>query len=56
MGTITEGGPFENVFVVVRLTEGDRIRGLEVFDVQDSDRAVARFAELCGAAAANVTP
>ena len=41
------GGPFENVFVVV-LTDGDRIHNLEVFDIEDAERAVARFDELCG--------
>jgi hypothetical protein len=51
IGTIAAGGPFENVFVVVWLTDGDRIHRLEVFDIEDADRAVARFEELCAARA-----
>ncbi len=48
-GTNLEGGPFENVFAQVMLCEGDRIQRLEVFDLDDAERAVARFHELCGA-------
>ena len=51
-GTVAGGGPFENVFIVVWLTDGDRISIIEVFDVDDAERAVARFDELCTAAAA----
>jgi hypothetical protein len=46
-GTLREGGPFENVFVTVFLTEGDRIQRQEFFDLADADRALARFEELC---------
>jgi len=47
-GTVPDGGgPFENVFVRVMVTDGDRIRHYEVFDVGDADQAVARFEELC---------
>ena len=42
-----DGGPFENVFVTVILTDGDRIQRYEIFDVADADRALARFEELC---------
>jgi ketosteroid isomerase-like protein len=46
-GTMREGGPFENVFVDVIVTGGDRIRRFEIFDVGAADQALARFAELC---------
>jgi class 3 adenylate cyclase len=46
-GTLRDGGPFENVFVVVALVEGDRLQRFEIFDVADADRALARFEELC---------
>ncbi len=54
-GTVAGGGPFENVFIVVWLTDGDRIFIVEVFDLDDAERAVARFNELCAAAAAEET-
>ena len=54
-GTVAGGGPFENVFIVVWLTDGDRISIVEVFDVDDAEGAVARFDELCAAAAAEET-
>jgi hypothetical protein len=43
-----DGGPFENLIMNVILTDGDRIRRFEFFDVADADRALARFEELCG--------
>jgi hypothetical protein len=46
-GMLRDGGPFENVFVVVALVEGDRLQRFEIFDVADADRALARFEELC---------
>jgi hypothetical protein len=46
-GTVREGGPFENVFVAVSATTGDRIRRHEIFDLDATDRALARFDELC---------
>ncbi len=46
-GTLRDGGPFENVFVVVALVDGDRIQRFEIFDIADADRALARFEELC---------
>jgi hypothetical protein len=46
-GTLRDGGPFENVFVVIELTEGDHVPHYEVFDVADAGRALARFDELC---------
>jgi hypothetical protein len=46
-GTNFEGGPFENVFANVTLCEGDRIRRVEVFDLDDAEQAVTRFHELC---------
>jgi class 3 adenylate cyclase/ketosteroid isomerase-like protein len=48
-GTLREGGPFENFFLVLGLTEGDHVPRYEIFDVADADRAIARFAELCAA-------
>ena len=42
-----EGGAFENIFVRLVLTDGERIRRVELFDPADLDRALARFAELC---------
>jgi hypothetical protein len=41
-----EGGPFESVFVGVFLTRGDHIERYELFDLEDTERALARFAEL----------
>ena len=49
-GTLRDGGgAFENIMVFVALTRGDRIQQLELFDVADADRALARFEELCAA-------
>jgi ketosteroid isomerase-like protein len=48
-GTTRDGVVFENVMVCVALTRGDRIQQLEFFDLGDSDRALARFDELCTA-------
>jgi hypothetical protein len=41
-----EGGAFENLLLSVGFTPGDRIQRLEVFDVADAERALARFATL----------
>ena len=46
-GVARDGGPFENLFVGVYLTDGDRIERYEFFDVGDADRGIARFEELC---------
>ena len=46
-GTMRNGGAFETVFVGVWLTAGDRIRHYEIFDIDDANRALARFDELC---------
>ena len=47
-GTTTrDGGPFETAFVAVLLTRGDRVERYEFFDLVDTDRALARFDELC---------
>jgi hypothetical protein len=46
-GTNLAGGPFENVLIIVTLTDGVRIQRLEVFDIDDAERATARFGELC---------
>jgi ketosteroid isomerase-like protein len=50
-GTIADGGgPFEVDAILTRLVVDGRIRRVEVFGESDAERAVARFAELCGAA------
>ena len=46
-GVTRDGGPFENLFVGVYLTDGDRIERYEFFDVGDADRGIARFEALC---------
>ena len=45
-GTMLDG-PFEHVHVRVIMTDGPHIQRYELFDIGDTDRAVARFAELC---------
>ena len=45
-GTLTEGGEFESVFVVIVLYGSERLAGAELFELEDLDRARARFAEL----------
>jgi hypothetical protein len=46
-GTVPDGGgPFENVFVSLYITDDRCITHVEVFDIEDGDRAVARFEEL----------
>ncbi len=42
-----EGGPFENLMARVILTGGDRIQRFEVFDLDATAQALARFEELC---------
>ncbi len=51
-GTATDGGSFENAALRVVLTDGKRIRHYEIFDLGDTDRALARFAELSAASSA----
>ncbi|HUI27315.1 MAG TPA: hypothetical protein VL403_14635, partial [Candidatus Kryptonia bacterium] len=46
-GTTREGGAFESVFVPVLVVRDDRIVAYEIFDLNDTDQALARFAELC---------
>jgi len=47
-GTMPDGGgPFERLNIGIFVTAGDRIRHIEVFDVADADRALARFEGLC---------
>jgi ketosteroid isomerase-like protein/tetratricopeptide (TPR) repeat protein len=46
-GTNPEGGPFENVFVLVHRSRGDQLLNHEVFDPEDAARALARFEQLC---------
>jgi hypothetical protein len=47
VGTNAEGGEFESVFVRLILFRGDRLAGLEQFELEDLDQALARFEELC---------
>jgi hypothetical protein len=45
-GTDIEGGTFESLMVLLETVEGGRITRMEYYDVEDLDRAVARFAQL----------
>jgi ketosteroid isomerase-like protein len=45
-GTVQDGGPFESVTVVLETTRDGRMTRHEMFDIEDLDRALARFAEL----------
>lgn len=45
-GASESSGPFENALICVFMTTGDRIRSSHSFDRTDTDRALARFAEL----------
>jgi hypothetical protein len=45
-GTRRDGGPFESVFVRLNRYEGGRNVGMELFELEDLERATARFAEL----------
>ncbi len=45
-GMVDGGGPFENLFLSVFMTNGDCIRSSNPFDLTDADRALARFAKL----------
>jgi hypothetical protein len=46
VGTLTDGGEFESVFVRLMLFQGDRFVGFELFELEDLDVARARFEEL----------
>jgi class 3 adenylate cyclase len=48
VGTADDGGPFENVFALVHAIDANsgRTVALELFDLDDLDAALARFAEL----------
>jgi len=46
-GTFPGGGPFEQPFLDVILYDGQQTRRIESFDIEDLDRALARFEELC---------
>ena len=45
-GTLVDGGEFESVFVRLLLFRADRLVVIEQFELEDLDRARARFAEL----------
>jgi len=46
-GEVQDGGPFENFLVALCLNAGDHARRFEVFGIDDADRAISRFEELC---------
>jgi len=46
VGRTRDGGPFEYLFVGLFQTDGTRLTHLELFDVGDLERALARFEEL----------
>src|SRR5262249_41011623 len=46
IGTLPEGGTFERPIVMVLIVAGGRITRVEVFEPEDVDAALARFAEL----------
>jgi hypothetical protein len=51
-GTASQGGAFENAAIRVLLTDAKRIRHYEIFELEDTDRALARFEELSAASSA----
>ena len=50
-GTNAEGGEFDAVYVCVGLQRDGRPAGLEIFEIDALDAALARFEELCAARA-----
>ena len=46
-GTLADGGAFETSVVSVAVVERGRIARLELFELDDVDAALARFAALC---------
>ena len=46
VGTAKDGGPFENLFLRLFMTDGDLITHVEIFELDQLDEAIARFAEL----------
>ncbi len=49
-GTLVDGGAFESVFLRMIMHRDGRLVGAELFELEDMDRARARFEELCAAA------
>ena len=47
-GTLRDGGPFENVFLVVFLAAGNRLVRVEPYPIEQHDKAIARMEELTG--------
>lgn len=45
-GTLNDGGAFESVFVQIGLYGANGLRSAELFELEDLDRARARFEEL----------
>ena len=48
-GTLVDGGAFESVFLRIIMHRGGRVVGAELFELEDMERARARFDELCTA-------
>jgi hypothetical protein len=46
IGTLADGGEFESVFASLAIHQGDRVTGVELFELEDLDIARARFEEL----------
>jgi len=45
-GTLTDGGDFELVYILLAPFQGDRLVGVEFFEPEDLEVARARFEEL----------
>jgi hypothetical protein len=46
-GRLVDGGEFESVYLQISRVESGRLVGVEFFELEDLDRARARFEELC---------
>jgi len=55
-GTLPDGGPFESEHLELFVHADGRATHLELFDLDDLDRALARFAELRAAAEGKASP
>jgi ketosteroid isomerase-like protein len=55
-GVIPDGGDFESDNLSLLMVSGGRITRVELFEVAASDKALARFAELCAGLAHSLEP
>ena len=55
-GTRADGGAFESVYAMIMLFRGDRMAGVELFELDDLDAARARFAALAPPSVATPRP